>query len=84
MIMTTLTTKIETLRKQTRPLNVEETAAILDMTPDELMSRIWSGNFPIAPAARWADLRIDPQKLACKLEAPRGLTDENVLHVNCP
>jgi hypothetical protein len=83
--MTTLTTKIENLRKQTCQLNLEETAAILDMTPDELKSRIWSGNFPIAPVGRWADLRINPVKLASFLEGRQPtVTNQNRLHINCP
>jgi hypothetical protein len=84
-IMITLATKIENLRKQTTQLSLEEAAVILGMESNLLMSLIWSGNFPIAPVARWADLRVDPQKLARDLESPpRRLTGENVGHINCP
>jgi hypothetical protein len=82
--MTTLTTKIENLRKQTCRLNVEETAVILEMTPDELMSRIWSGNFPITPVLPWADLTIDPQKLADAFESPRSSSTDTNVYINCP
>ena len=82
--MTTLTTKIENLRKQTSRLSLEETAAILDMESYELMSLIWSGNFPITPVLPWADLTIDPQKLADAFEAPRSSSTDTNVYINCP
>jgi hypothetical protein len=83
-ILITLATKIENLRKQTTQLTLEETAVVLGMESYELMSLIWSGNFSIVPVARWADVRIDPQRLADAFEAPRSSSTDTNVYINCP
>ena len=61
------------------PLTVTEAAAHLGLTPDELRSGIWAGNFPQLAVQEWGDaMRI------ILGTAGQVLADENVLHVTCP